>query len=153
MPIPCIIINGIPRSKLQLLIFGFSLSFFRRFYLFIHKRQREAETLAEGEAGSMQEARCGTRYQNSGITPWAEGKRSTTEPSRSPLFLVSQEERELIPFNHVFIHILIHSFIYSNILPTIFQALFFTETMLLWKNYIIQEDLPSVNKKEKETNW
>ena len=37
------------------------------------EREREAETLAEGEAGSMQEARCGTRSRISGITPWAEG--------------------------------------------------------------------------------
>ena len=35
--------------------------------------QREAETQAEGEAGSMQEAQCGTPSQVSRITPWAEG--------------------------------------------------------------------------------
>ena len=36
--------------------------YFKRFYLFIHERhrEREAETQAEGEAGSMQEAQCGT---------------------------------------------------------------------------------------------
>ena len=34
---------------------------------------REAETQAEGEAGSMQEARCGTRSRDSRITPWAKG--------------------------------------------------------------------------------
>ena len=36
--------------------------FFLRFYLFIHERhtQREAETQAEGEAGSMQGALHGT---------------------------------------------------------------------------------------------
>ena len=51
------------------------------FYLFIHDRQTdrhththththtEAETQAEGEAGSMQEARCGTRSWVSRITP------------------------------------------------------------------------------------
>ena len=33
------------------------LFFFLRFYLFIHERQRVAETQAEGEAGSMQGAR------------------------------------------------------------------------------------------------
>ena len=33
--------------------------------------QREAETQAEGEAGSMQEARSGTPSQDSGITPRA----------------------------------------------------------------------------------
>ena len=35
--------------------------------------QREAETQAEGEAGSMQGARRGTRSQVSRIIPWAEG--------------------------------------------------------------------------------
>ena len=35
--------------------------------------EREAETQAEGEAGSMQGARCGTRSQDHRITPWAEG--------------------------------------------------------------------------------
>ena len=37
------------------------------------QREREAETQAEGEAGFMQGAPCGTRFQDSGITPWAEG--------------------------------------------------------------------------------
>ena len=43
--------------------------------LFIYSREthREAETQAEGDAGSLQEARCGTRSWDSGITPWAEG--------------------------------------------------------------------------------
>ena len=45
--------------------------FFLRFYLFIH--ERESETQAEGEAGSMQGALRGTRSQVSRITPWAEG--------------------------------------------------------------------------------
>ena len=38
--------------------------FFKRFYLFMRdtegEREKEAETQAEGEAGSMQGARCGT---------------------------------------------------------------------------------------------
>ena len=37
------------------------------------EKEREAETQAEGEAGSMQEARCGTRSQVSRITPQASG--------------------------------------------------------------------------------
>ena len=37
------------------------------------QREREAETQVEGEAGSMQGARRGTRSQVSRITPWAEG--------------------------------------------------------------------------------
>ena len=35
--------------------------------------KREAETQAEGEAGSMQGARHGTRSRDSRITAWAEG--------------------------------------------------------------------------------
>ena len=35
--------------------------------------EREAETQAEGEAGSMQGARCGTQSWVSRIRPWAEG--------------------------------------------------------------------------------
>ena len=50
--------------------------FFFMIYLFIHsfrENEREAETQAEGEAGSMQEARCGTGSQVSRITPQAAG--------------------------------------------------------------------------------
>ena len=46
------------------------------FYLFIHERREretETETQAEGDAGSMQGARCGTRSRVSRITPRAEG--------------------------------------------------------------------------------
>ena len=35
--------------------------------------ERQAETQAEGKAGSMQEARCGTRSRVSRITPQAAG--------------------------------------------------------------------------------
>ena len=39
----------------------FILSFFKDFiYLFIRDTEREAETQAEGEAGSLLRARCGT---------------------------------------------------------------------------------------------
>ena len=56
------------------------ISFFLRFYLFIHERhthrererETETETQAEGEAGSMQGARRGTRSRVSRITPWTE---------------------------------------------------------------------------------
>ena len=48
--------------------------FFKDFiYLFMRDTEREAETQAEGEAGSMQEARHGTQSQVSRIKPWAEG--------------------------------------------------------------------------------
>ena len=48
-------------------------------------REREVETQAEGEAGLMQGARCGTRSPDPRITPWAKGRCSTTEPPRVPL--------------------------------------------------------------------
>ena len=32
----------------------------------------------------MQGARCWTRSQDPGITPWAKGRRSTAEPPRPP---------------------------------------------------------------------
>ena len=37
------------------------------------ERERDAETQAEGEAGSMQGAPCGTRSWVSRIRPWAKG--------------------------------------------------------------------------------
>ena len=46
-------------------------SFFLRFYLFFHGRQRE--TQAEGEADSIQGPWCGTRSRDFRIIPWAEG--------------------------------------------------------------------------------
>ena len=52
----------------------FLIFFFKDFiYLLMRDREREAETQAEGEAGSTQGARCGTRSLVSRITPWAEG--------------------------------------------------------------------------------
>ena len=70
-----------------LLSLGFHRDFFLKiFYLFIHKRQgeREPETQAEGEAGSMQGAWCGTRSQDPGIMTWTKDRCSTTEPPRCP---------------------------------------------------------------------
>ena len=55
--------------------FGLSCTFFffKDFiYLFIDT-QREAETQGEGEAGSTQGTRCGTRFRVSRITPQAAG--------------------------------------------------------------------------------
>ena len=49
--------------------------FFEDFiYSWDTQRKREAETQAEGEAGSMQGARHGTRSWVSRIRPWAEGR-------------------------------------------------------------------------------
>ena len=54
--------------------------------------EREAETQAEREAGSMQGAQCETRSQDSRTTPQAEGRHPTAEPSRDPRqFLLSLE--------------------------------------------------------------
>ena len=45
-------------------------------------REREAETQAEGEAGSMQGAWRRTQSRVSRIMPWAKGRCSTIEPPR-----------------------------------------------------------------------
>ena len=50
----------------------------------MRETQREAETQAEGEAGSLWEVWCGTWSQNPVIMPWAKGRRSATEPPRCP---------------------------------------------------------------------
>ena len=67
-------------------LFSLSLFHFLKKILFIHERytERGAETQAEGETGSMQGDQCGIRSLVSRITPWAEGRRSTTEPPRRP---------------------------------------------------------------------
>ena len=46
------------------------------FYLFMRNIHREAETQAEGEAGSMLGARRGTRSRDSRMAPWAKGRRA-----------------------------------------------------------------------------
>ena len=55
-----------------------------RFYLFIHERHREAETQAEGEAGSLWGAWWETPSQDPGIMIWAKGRCSTPEPPGCP---------------------------------------------------------------------
>ena len=50
-------------------------------------REREAETQEEGEAGSMQGARCGTRSQDSRITPWVEGGAKPLRHPGIPIYL------------------------------------------------------------------
>ena len=49
--------------------------------------QREAETQAEGAAGSLQEAQHRTWSQDPRITPWAKDRCSTTEPPRHPIHM------------------------------------------------------------------
>ena len=64
---------------MNMYIVGFGFCFFKDFiYLFMRDREREtegggAETQAEGEVGSMQEAPPGTRSPFSRIRPWTEG--------------------------------------------------------------------------------
>ena len=54
---------------------SFYFYFFKEFtYLFMRDTEREAEIQAEGEAGSMQAARRGTRSRVSRFRPWAEGR-------------------------------------------------------------------------------
>ena len=56
-------------------------------YLFIEtQRERQAETQAEGEAGSTQEARCGTRSRVSRITPQAAGGVKPLRHRGHPIF-------------------------------------------------------------------
>ena len=53
--------------------FFFFLKIYLFIYLFMRDTERKAETQEEGEAGSMQGARHGTRSCDSRITPWTEG--------------------------------------------------------------------------------
>ena len=69
------------KKNSDLVIYSFLKDFI---YLFMRDTERGAETQAEGEAGSLRGARCGTWSQDPGITPWAEGRCSTTESSRLP---------------------------------------------------------------------
>ena len=66
------------------------MTFFLRFYLFIHERnrKREAETQAEGEAVSMQGTQCGTRSLVSRITPWAEGSAKPLSHLGCPISMI-----------------------------------------------------------------
>ena len=52
--------------------------------MIVTEREREAETQAEGEAGSMQGAQRGIRSRVSRIAPWAKGRRQTAAPPRDP---------------------------------------------------------------------
>ena len=59
-------------------------SFFFKILLFTHERHTEAETQAEGEAGSLQGAQRGTRSQDPGVTPWAAGNTKPLSPPGCP---------------------------------------------------------------------
>ena len=64
-----------------------SFFFFFKDSIYLLMRDTKREREAEGEAGSMRGARRGTRSRVSRITPWAEGRCSTTEPPRDPLII------------------------------------------------------------------
>ena len=63
-------------------------SFFSLRFVFIYSWETHTEREAEREAGSPQGSQCGTRSQDSRITPWAEGRCSTAEPPRHPNKLI-----------------------------------------------------------------
>ena len=56
-------------SAAEVLFLSFFFFFKGFIYLLMRDTQREAETQAEGEAGSSQGVRCGTQSQDPGITP------------------------------------------------------------------------------------
>ena len=70
--------------SLNLFIFCFFKKCF--IYLFMRDTEREAESQAEGEAGSLWGAWCRTRSQDPRIMSWVKGKCSTTEPPRCPMY-------------------------------------------------------------------
>ena len=49
---------------------------------------RDTETLAEREAGSMQEPDVGLGSWDSRITPWVKGRCSIAEPPRRPSYVI-----------------------------------------------------------------
>ena len=66
------------------------------------QKEKEAETQAEGEAGSMQGARRGTQSWVSRITPWAEGGAKTTEPPGLPKDNVLRKQVVCVQSGHTF---------------------------------------------------
>ena len=112
--------NRLDLVRICIFFFGWTnLEFyFLRFYLFILRdTQRETETQAEGEVGSLREAGCGTQSQDPGITTWAEGRCSTTEPLRSPWHLPLEPYWEDLGLwgQKVWVQVLVLSRSYANL--------------------------------------
>ena len=63
------------------------------------EREREVETQAEGEAGSMQGAWHGIQSQVSRITPWTEGGAKPLSHPGCPHFLFFKLSETLLPQN------------------------------------------------------
>ena len=53
--------------------------------MIVSQREREAETQAEGEAGSMHREPDVGFDPRSRIAPWAKGRRQTAAPPRDPM--------------------------------------------------------------------
>ena len=110
-----------PRSSQKIVCF----LFFLKIYLFMHERhrKREAETQAEREAGSVQEAWCGTPSQDYRIMPWVEG--------RCLNLWATQWSPKIVCFHH---------FINCELLQTIQQA---QSRITYSKSHIIKPKLSS----------
>ena len=61
--------------------------------------EREAETQAEGEAGSMQGARCGTQSWVPRITSWAEGSAKLLSHRGCPEYMFYPERVQIISYS------------------------------------------------------
>ena len=72
-------IQASPQLKVERFFF-----FFKILFIYSWETQRERKRHRQREAGSSQEAQCGTWSQDPRITHWAEGRCSTTEPLRCP---------------------------------------------------------------------
>ena len=81
-------------SKHHVCTAGF-LYYFFKIYLFTRDTVRETETQAEGEAGSLWGAQCGTRSRDPEVTPWAEGRAKLLGPRVPPALSISSRTAPL----------------------------------------------------------
>lgn len=82
-----------PRLSREVFTFPFTsfcpqiLFFFNLIYLFMKDTEKERQRHRQnGEADSLGGSWCGTCSQDPGITSWAEGRCSITDPSKCPYF-------------------------------------------------------------------
>ena len=82
------------REHFYLGITGKAFVFYSFIHLFIHLfiHERHTHIQAEGEAGSMQGARCGALSQVSRITPWAEGGAKSLSHPGCPTYKILNVE-------------------------------------------------------------
>ena len=111
--------------------------------------QREAETQAEGEAGSMQGARRGTRSQDPGVTPWAEGRCSTAEPPRL--------QASRLPGRRNIKMCMLPRAIYTfNAIPTKIPRIFFGELEQIILRFVWNQKRPQIARgilKKESRSW